>query len=199
MPFGTPSSRSNRDGADGPGKKKKLLDRVALQSYAIRLLSGRAMSIGELREKLKVKAADPAADVDPVLSELKQYGYLNDRAFADSFAAARRDNQSFGKMRVLRDLRVKRVPSTVADQAVQQAFEGKDEVLLIEQFLERKFRGVDLKEAMQDEKKLASAFRRLRTAGYSTGNSIRVLKRYAAQGVAEQLENLDQSEDGEPE
>jgi len=199
MPFGTPRSRSNREGGDGPGNKKKLLDREALQSYAVRLLSGRAMSIGEVREKLKARAADPAADIDPVLSELKQYGYLNDRAFADSFAAARRDNQSFGKMRVLRDLRVKRVPSTVADQAVQQAFEGKDEIALIEQFLERKFRGVDLKETMQDEKKLASAFRRLRTAGYSTGNSIRVLKRYAAQGVAEQLENLDQAEEPENE
>lgn len=46
--------------------------------------------------------------------------------------------------------------------------------------LERKFRGKDLAEMLQDEKKLASVYRRLRTAGYSTGNSVKVLKRYAA-------------------
>ncbi len=151
------------------------------------------MSIGEVREKLKSKAADPAADVDHVLSELKQYGYLNDRTFADTFAASKRDNQSLGKMRVLRDLRVKRVPSTVAEQAVTKAFEGKDEVALIEQYLARKFRSVNLGEHLKDEKKLASVFRRLRTAGYSAGNSIRVLKGYASQ--ADQLEDM---EDGDP-
>lgn len=189
MPFGTPDSKDS--------KRKKRLDREGLQAYAVRLLSGRAMSIGEVREKLKSRAASPEADVEPVLSILKQYGYLNDRSFADSYAAARRDNQSLGKMRVLRDLRVKRVPSTVAEQAVQQAFAGKDEVTLIEQFLERKFRGTDLAAALQDEKKLASVYRRLRTAGYSTANSIRVLKRYASQGAAEQLETLDEAEEAE--
>ena len=176
----------------GTSKPRKLLDRDALMSYGLRVLSGRAMSIGELKEKLRAKASDES-DVEPVLSSLKQYGYLNDRTFADSFAAARRDNQSFGKMRVLRDLRTKRVPSKVAEQAVQQAFEGKDEVALIEQYLERKFRGVDLAELLSDEKKLASAYRRLRTAGYSSGNSIRVLKRYADR--AAELENIEEGDE----
>ena len=38
------------------------------------------------------------------------------------------------------------------------------------------------------DKELASAFRKLRGAGFSTGNSIRALKRYAAE--AERLEEL---------
>ncbi len=177
----------------GTSKSRKLLDKDALMSYALRILSGRAMSIGELKEKLRAKASDEL-DVEPVLSSLKQYGYVNDRTFADSFAAARRDNQSFGKMRVLRDLRTKRVPSKVAEQAVQQAFEGKDEVALIEQYLERKFRGVDLgAQLAADEKKLASVYRRLRTAGYSSSNSIRVLKRYAER--AGELENMEEGDE----
>ena len=180
MPFGA----SNRP--------KKLLERDALQEYAVKLLSGRMMSIGALKQKLRAKAAKPDEDIDPVLSNLKQYGYLNDKTYADSFAAARRDNQSLGSMRVLRDLRVKLVGSTVAEQAVKQAFAGRDEVELIESYLARKYRGVDLHEQMQDPKKLASAYRRLRMAGYSGGNAIKVLKRYAA--MAEELDAL---EDGE--
>ncbi len=172
----------------GTSKPRKLLDREALLAYAVRILGGRAMSIGEIKEKLRARAAE-AGEIDEVLSSLKQYGYLNDKTFADAFAASRRDNQSFGSMRVLRDLRTKRVTSTIAEQAVKQAFEGKDEETLIEQYLERKFRSVNLSEYLSDEKKLASTYRRLRTAGYSAGNSIRVLKRYAA--MADALEGLE--------
>jgi regulatory protein len=177
------------------GRKPKLLERDALLNYAVKTLSSRAMSIGEIKQKLKAKAANEP-DVDEVLSSLKQYGYLNDRAFADTYAASRRDNQSLGSMRVLRDLRVKRVASTVAEQAVKQAFDGRDEEALIEQFLARKYRSAgDLSVYLKDEKRLASAYRRLRTAGYSSGNSIRVLKRYAA--MAEQLEAMEPPEEPE--
>ena len=60
---------------------------------------------------------------------------------------------------------------------------------MIEEYLARKFRATNLPIYLQDEKKLASVYRRLRTAGFSSGASIRVLKRYAAQ--AEELEGLE--------
>jgi len=43
---------------------------------------------------------------------------------------------------------------------------------------------------LKDQKELASAFRKLRGAGFSTGNSIRVLKKFAAE--AEQLEGIEE-------
>jgi regulatory protein len=63
---------------------------------------------------------------------------------------------------------------------------------MIEQYLQRKYRGHNLAELLCDEKRLASAFRRLRTAGFSAGGSIKVLKRYAAE--AERLEDMDDPE-----
>lgn len=179
-----------------PFRKPKPLNRDALRDYALRLLSGRALSIGELKEKLRNRA-EIAADADEVLSSLKQAGLLNDRKLADSFAASRRDNQLQGRTRVMRDLIKKRVPSGVAAKAVDEAYQGTDEIQLIEQFLERKFRNRDLGQELQDEKRLASAFRKLRLAGFSTGNSIRVLKRYAAD-AAEALESIDENENEEP-
>jgi regulatory protein len=168
----------------------KLLDRDHLLEYAQRVLGTRALSIGELKQKLRLRAA-VESDVDSVLSVLKQAGALNDRTFADSYAAARRTNQGFGQHRVLRDLMVKRVPSTVAKEAVREAYENTNELELIAQVLERKYRGKDLKVFLEEEKNLASAYRRLRTAGYSSSNSIKVLKRYASR--AEEIPEDDSS------
>jgi regulatory protein len=168
-----------------PPRPPKLLDLEGLMNYAAQALSARALSLNELRTRLRRRAARQE-DVSEVVSRLKQAGVLDDRRFADAFANWRRDNQGLGKARVLRDLMARRVAPAVARQAVDDAYSQADEVALIESFLERKYRGRNLGELLGERKNLASAYRRLRMAGFSAGNSIRVLKRYAAD--AERLE-----------
>ena len=92
-------------------------------AYSARILSARAQTISELREKLKRRAAEPG-DVDEVLGRLKQMGYLNDERFAEGFASWRRDQEGLGKTRVLRDLMARRVAPAVAKQAAQAAFKA---------------------------------------------------------------------------
>ena len=175
------------------GKRSpKKLDADGLWSYSLKLLGGRALSTGEVRQKLTPRA-ESATDVDLTISKLRDYGYLNDTRFAENYATWRRDNEGFGKMRVLRDLRQRRVAPNLASDAVQQAFESTDEVQQIEAYLERKFRNVNLGELLQEDKKLQSVFRRLRYAGFSAGASVRVLKRYAAQ--ADKLEDEPETEE----
>lgn len=168
----------------------KPLDLDALTAYAARILSARAQSSGELRDKLK-RRASRVEDADLVIARLKDAGYLNDKRFAESFANWRRDNQGFGKARVLRDLMTRRVAPAVARTAAESAFREIDETAMIQDFLARKYRNKDLGALLQEEKHLASAYRKLRLAGFSTGNSIRVLKRYAAE--ADRLEELEES------
>jgi regulatory protein len=163
----------------------KPLDQNGLMAFAAQALSARALSISELRIKLARRAADQA-DVDLVLARLKESGYLNDQRFAESYASWRRDDGGFGKTRVMRDLMARRVAPAVAKQAAEAAYKESDEVAMIEAFLKRKYRGKDLPALLKEEKHLASAYRKLRTSGFSVGNSIRVLKRYAEQ--AELLE-----------
>jgi regulatory protein len=170
-------------------RKPKPLDRDQLMNYAAQALAARAQSSGELRTKLRRRAAQ-MKDVEDVLSTLKQAGMLNDRRFAGSFAEWRRENQGLGKTRVMRDLMARRVAPAVARDAVDAAYKEADEIAMIESFLSRKYRGKDLGALLSEEKHLASAFRKLRTAGFSAGNSIRVLKRYAAE--ADRLEEMDE-------
>jgi regulatory protein len=171
-----------------PKPPDRKLDANRLMAFAAQALSARALTISELREKLNRRAADPA-DVEQILARLKESGYLNDQRFAESYASWRRDDGGFGKTRVLRELMVRRVAPAVAKQASEAAFQGTDEVAMIEAFLQRKYRGKDLGALLQEQKHLASAYRKLRMSGFSTGNSIRVLKRYA-----EQAELLEDSE-----
>lgn len=170
------------------GPKTKLLDGPELLNYALRTLSGRALSAAETRTRLQRRAATPS-DVDEVLAKLKDAGFLDDAKFAGYFAAGRRDNQGFGQMRVLRDLRARNIPAQVAGEAVREAFEEVDETAQVEQYLARKYRSVDLPQFLSEEKNLASAFRRLRVAGFSSTVSIRVLKRYATR--ADELEDAE--------
>src|ERR1700679_3094579 len=112
----------------------KPLDQNGLMAFAAQALSARALTISELRLKLTRRAAEPA-DVEPVLARLKESGYLNDQRFAESYASWRRDDGGFGKTRVMRDLMARKVPPAVAKQAAEAAYQGADEVAMIEKFL----------------------------------------------------------------
>ncbi|HWF45449.1 MAG TPA: RecX family transcriptional regulator [Bryobacteraceae bacterium] len=159
--------------------KPKKYDAEALWSYALRALGQRAHSTHELRQKLALRAEN-AGVLQDVLKKLREYGLADDAAFSEAFASSRLNNQGFGKQRVLRDLQAKRVASGVAGQAVERTFAGTDEKELAIQFLRRKYRGKDLAAFLKEEKNFAAAFRRLRTAGFSTRVSLDVLKEHAA-------------------
>ncbi|MBI2688858.1 MAG: regulatory protein RecX [Acidobacteria bacterium] len=156
------------------------LDAEGLWNYASRLLSGRSLTIGELQKKLSVRAAD-AADVEGVLSRLKQARVVNDRTFADTYSAVRRDGSGFGKARVLRELANRRVPRLVAEAAVKDAYQDVDEVEHAVAFLKRKLRLADPAEHLRDPKHLQSAFRKLRYNGFSSNAAVKALRRFSAE------------------
>jgi regulatory protein len=174
-------------------RKAKLLQADGLFNLALRALGSRAHSTGELREKLRKRAEQPG-DVEAVLAKLKQAGYLDDQRFAENYASSRLENEGLGKMRVLRDLRQRRVAPNVAERVIERTYKDTSEIELIEDFLKRKYRGKSLKLFLAEEKNLAAAFRRLRYAGFAAGTAIRVLKRFARE--PEVLDALESEETG---
>ena len=174
-------------------RKPKLLELEELKTYAAQALAARAQSTSELRTRLRKKAARPE-DVDEILAYLKESGYVDDTRFAGAFAEWRRESQGMGKARVVRDLMSRRVSPALAQSAAEAAYTGTDEVALIEAWMGRKYRGKNLREFLSEQKNLASAFRRLRTAGFGSSNSIKVLKCYASAA-----EEIDESSLEEPE
>jgi regulatory protein len=159
-------------------RKPRPLDAESLWSYALKALAGRAHSTGELREKLR-RRAERVSDIDEVIARLKENGYLDDRRFAEGFATARLSNDRLGRGRVIQDLRQRRVAPAVAEKTVKQVYEEVDEQTLIDEFIRKKYRLAAREQLFQDEKDLASAYRRLLRAGFQTGNIVRALKRFA--------------------
>lgn len=164
------------------------LDETGLKDYALRLLAARALTVAQLKQRLRPRAANPG-DVDRVVAQLKEYGVLDDRRFAESFSAARSASGQFGRTRVLAELIRRRVAPRVAEQAVRQAYQGLDEDEMVRAWLERKYRNQDLPALLAQPAKLASVYRRLRHAGFSPGAAIRALRRYCEQ--AGELEGLE--------
>ncbi|MBZ5585757.1 MAG: RecX family transcriptional regulator [Acidobacteriia bacterium] len=159
-------------------RKPKRLDRGALWNYALKALSGRAHSTGELREKL-VRRAERAGDVEETLKRLKDLGYLDDRRYAESFATARLANEKMGRARVIQDLRQRRVAPDLAERTVRKAYEDVNEEALIEEWIRRKYRLAPRDGLFAGDKELAAAYRRLLRAGFRSGEIVRALKRFA--------------------
>ena len=159
-------------------RKIRRLDGGELWTYAVKVLAGRAHSTGEMREKLRRRAAR-AADVDEVLARLKDLGYLDDRRYAEAFASARLANEKLGRTRVIQDLRKRRVAPSLAERTVQRVYQDVDEEALIEDLIRRKYRLAEREGLFREDKDLAAAYRRLLRAGFRSGEIIRVLKRFA--------------------
>ena len=161
------------------GRKSARLAAEPLWNFAVKALAVRAQSTGELRRKLLLKA-EQAADVEPIIARLRDYGYLNDNRFADNYAGARLENQGLGKSRVLRDLRQRKVSADVAARTVDRVYREVDEMELILDFIRRKVRTKEpLAAALEDPKQLAAAYRKLIRAGFGSSNVITALKRIA--------------------
>lgn len=174
-------------------KQPRKLDASELKQYALRLLAGRALSAGELRTKLAARALEPA-DTEPIVEYLRDLKFLDDTRFAQHYTRLRLEGDGHGRSRVLRDLRQRKVAAPLAEKTVSEAFAAVDEVAMIEQYLARKFKNVNLATYLQEQKHLASAYRKLRHAGFGSSNTIRVLRRYTSQ--ADEIQEIDEpSED----
>jgi regulatory protein len=167
-------------------KKVQKLAAEALFEFAVKALAGRASSSAELAAKLRLKA-ERAEDVETTIARLKELNYLDDARFAESFASARVENNGFGRMRVLSDLRGRRVSSKLADKAVSAVFEQKDEGAMIDAYIARRIprfaaqrSGEEAEDRTARDRRLASAYRRLRRAGFRSGAILAALKRAGA-------------------
>jgi regulatory protein len=169
----------------GPGNRNKArkpppkLAGEELFEYAVKYLALQACSSEALRTKLRRRAASNT-DIEATIARLKDIGYLSDERFAESYALNRAENDGFGRMRVLADLRAKRIPARLAEKAVEQVFEEKSEAAMIDAFIERRMSSLAAKGRVEDEKELMRAYRRLRRAGFSSGGVMTALKRMAA-------------------
>ena len=166
------------DGYNSPMPLKrmpKIYDEAMLYEYAVGALSRKMRTVAELkrlmREKVRQQGEEGQLLVKVVIAKLKKQRYLNDMTYAESYSRFRRENEKFGRMRVVQDLKVKGVHGDIIDKTVSAAYQDVNEEKLAREYLERKRIG---KPATQYA--AAKVFRSLVRAGFSSRVFFRVLK-----------------------
>jgi regulatory protein len=137
-------------------------------------------TVAELKRLFRARVDDADSEygrtlIELVIRRLKDRGYLNDSQYAAYFSSLRRDNQKFGRRRVITDLKVKGVHGEVIDKAVDTAFEGISDEKQAREYLRKK--RVE-KPAKGDRKATARIFRQLVRAGFGSKAIFTVLKKW---------------------
>jgi len=158
--------------------KKKPYSEDELYEYAVGALARRMRTVAELKRLMRARIEDAESEygqtlVELVIRRLKDQGYLNDSEFAASFSSLRRDNQKFGRRRIITDLKAKGVHATVIEKAVDAAFDGVNEEKLAREYLRKK-----RLEKPRDQKEAARVFRQLARAGFGTKTIFTILKKW---------------------
>jgi len=157
--------------------RKKLYTEKELYEYAIGALGRRMRTVTELkrllRQKVEAETEFGKTLVELIIRRLKDQGYLNDAKYAAAFSSFRRDNEKFGRMRVVTDLKVKGVHGDVIEQAVSDAFDEVNDEKQARAYLQRKRLAKP-----KDQKQTARIFRHLMRAGFRSKTIFTILKKW---------------------
>ena len=161
------------------GKPKKAaapLDETQLHEYAVEALGRRMRSEAELRRLMQAKVEHEesgARKIVAVIARLKEYGYLNDAGFAETYARLRQENDKLGQRRVRQGLAQKGVAAAIVNETVEARYGQTDEEALAREHLERK-----RIRKPENDKETARVMRRLVTAGFSSGTIYKILRQW---------------------
>ena len=158
--------------------KKRSYSEDELYEYAVGALARRMRTVAELKRLMRARVEDVESEygqtlVELVIRRLKDQGYLNDSQYAASFSSLRRDNQKFGRMRIVTDLKTKGVHGDVIQKAVDAAFDGVSDEKQAREYLRKK-----RLEKPKDQKQTARIFRQLARAGFGTKTIFTILKKW---------------------
>jgi len=148
-----------------------------LYAYAIGALGRRMRTVAELKRLLRARVdADTEYGqtlVELVIRRLKDQGYLNDARYAAAYSSLRRDNEKFGRRRVIADLKVKGVHAEIIDKTVNDVFDDVNEERQAREYLRRK-----RITKPKDQKQAARVFRQLIRAGFGSKAIFAILKKW---------------------
>jgi len=156
---------------------RKLETETELYEYALGALGRRMRSVAELkrlmRARVEIETEIGKTLVELVTRRLKDNGYLNDAKYAAAYSAFRRDNEKYGRRRVVTDLKMKGVVGEVLEKAVDDSFAEVDDEKQARDYLRRK-----RTKKPQNQKEAARIFRQLMRAGFGSKTIFTILKKW---------------------
>src|SRR5436189_271370 len=163
----------------GFARPRKLFTEQELYDYAVGALGRRMRSVAELKRLLRQRVeADSEVGqtlIELIIRRLKDQGYLNDAKYAATYSSYRKNNEKFGRRRVITELKIKGVHGEVIEKAGGAAYEEVNEEKQAREYLQRK----RLKKP-GNQKETARIFRQLARAGFGAKTIFTILKKWDA-------------------
>ena len=106
------------------------------RSGVLRLLTYRDRSISEVRDYLERKSYSPDIKTK-VIDEMIDYGYLDDRRFAESLVSYRKAG-GHGLLRVRFELQQKGVNRQIIDELIDEKFDREEDLAKIKELLHKR-------------------------------------------------------------
>ena len=173
------------------GKPRVFLNEAGLYAYGVKALGRRMRTVSELHRLMKARVEHGEAGdahIAAALGRLKEHGYLDDAAYAETFARLRQENEKFGVRRVRQDLQQKGVAKDLIADTLDARYGQTNEGALAREYLEKK-----RIRKPENPKETARVMRRLVTAGFSTGVIYKILRQWdVPEEALAVLENLDE-------
>ena len=157
-------------------KPRAFLNETGLFEYATGALGRQMRTEADLRRLMtrRVEPGERGSEViATVIARLREYGYLDDARFAETYARLRQENEKLGVRRVRQDLQQKGVNKELIAETLEARYGQTNEETLARQHLERK-----RIRKPENEKETARVMRRLVTAGFSTGVIYKILRQW---------------------
>ena len=129
---------------------------------ALRMLARRELSEAQVRQRLTRRQHDPES-INAAIARLKADRSLDDERVAGAIARSETSLKKRGRLRVKRQIEAAGIPPSLAQRAVDEAFDALDTDALLAASLDRRLRG---RARIEDDKEFQRLYRYLITQGF---------------------------------
>lgn len=141
--------------------------------YALRLLTARDYSLAKVRAKILAQGVTED-DAETALTRLQREGWLNDRRYAERFAAAALSDGRFYGQRLKMEMRRRGLESELVDDVLSVLQDDFDEAVELEAMVQRRYPGFSFSSSTDREKRRIIAY--LQRRGFGLSAILKVLR-----------------------
>ena len=141
---------------------------------ALRMLARRELSEAQVRQRLTRRQHDPES-INAAIARLKADRSLDDERVAGAIARSETSLKKRGRLRVKRQIEAAGIPPSLAQRAVDEAFDALDTDALLAASLDRRLRG---RARIEDDKEFQRLYRYLITQGFEPDRVLALLRKH---------------------
>ncbi len=142
------------------------------RSKSLRFLTYRARTAQELEQYLQKKNYGPAL-IEQVMTEMRNYGYINDNRFTADYISYRKSGK-YGERRIRYELLNKGVAREVVTCELAKSFNDEEELEKMNELIEKRIP----EDGKYDQKWFKRQFTYLVRRGYKENLALKVLQKY---------------------